>query len=47
MDMEKPATASKDANTGPCKLDQSGVKTTDNIEKGMTNDVQDSLHLKV
>ncbi len=45
MDTEKPATALKDADAGPGQLDQSGVKTTDDIEKGMTSEVLDTLHL--
>ncbi len=36
---EKPATASKDGDAGP------GVATSDDLEKGMTNNVLDSLHL--
>ncbi len=45
METENLATVSKDTVAGTSQLDQSGVKTTDDIEKSMTNEVIDTLHL--
>ncbi len=46
METEKPATFSKDTVTGTSPLDQSGVKTTNDIEKSMSNEVIDAQHLE-
>ncbi len=45
MATKNPATVLKNTGTGTSQLDQSGVKTTDDIEKSMTNKVIDTLHL--
>ncbi len=45
MEMENPATVSKDTVAVTSQLDQSNVKTTNGIEKSMTNEVIDTLHL--
>ncbi len=45
METENTATVSKDTVAFTSQLDQSGVKTTDDIEKSMTNEVIDTLHI--
>ncbi len=45
MDTDKSVIALKDANVGPSQLAHGGFTTTDDLEKGMTNEVLDSLHL--
>ncbi len=45
MDTENTATVSKDTVTVTSQSDQGGVKTTDDINKSMTNEAIDVLHL--
>ncbi len=45
VETENTATVSKDTFAVTSQSDQSIVKTTDNIEKSMTNKVIDTLHL--
>ncbi len=45
METDNPATVSKDTVSGTSQLDQSGVKTSDDVEKSMTNEVIDTLQL--